>query len=301
MAQIRNLRSNFPYELSVCAIFKNEADYLDEWLAFHTGIGVDHFFLYNDQSVNDYKRVLAPWMKDGKITLVDWPGHGQVKAYNHCLQSMRNRSRWLAFIDIDEFLFSPAKQDIREALDSFRNESAIFVYWLLFGSSGHKTRPSAPVLEAYTRCMDRESAVRDNFNHRFEGGLEHYVTGWAQDGKSIVNPRLVRWQNVHQPGELWTGRLVDENRRIPARRGATPPTLSISTLRINHYWSKSLEEFAVKIGKGDVFDPSRPPRVLEDWLKREAMLNISEDKTILERRRLPANKGATNESSIVIV
>ena len=38
----------------------------------------------------------------------DWPMFpGQVQAYEHCIERARDDSRWIAFIDIDEFLFSP--------------------------------------------------------------------------------------------------------------------------------------------------------------------------------------------------
>src|SRR5690606_2094290 len=161
-------------------------------LTFHSGIGVDHFYLYNDQSDDGFDRVLEPWMAKGMVTLIDWPRLGQVKAYNHCLKSCRHRTRWLALIDIDEFLFSPIEKDLKTVLASYRDVPAIFVYWVLFGSSGHRSRPAKPVVESYTRCMDPEAAIHDDFDHRFEPGLEHYVTGWSQDGKSIVNPRMVR-------------------------------------------------------------------------------------------------------------
>ena len=35
------------YKLSICAIFKNEANYLKEWIEYHRMVGVEHFYLYN--------------------------------------------------------------------------------------------------------------------------------------------------------------------------------------------------------------------------------------------------------------
>jgi hypothetical protein len=141
------------------------------------------------------------------------------------------------------------------------------------------SRPAGSVIESYTRCLDPVSAGRDDFDHRDSPGRENYVTGWAKDGKSIVNPRWVRRCNAHRPKELWRGELLDENRRPPSRRG-TQSTLSHSVLRINHYWSKSLEELREKVEKGNVYD-KRPYRNLESWLARERALNASEDTTIL--------------------
>ena len=42
--------SNRDGQIAICAIFKDEAPYLLEWLAFHKMIGVDLFFLYDNGS-----------------------------------------------------------------------------------------------------------------------------------------------------------------------------------------------------------------------------------------------------------
>lgn len=55
--------------LSVCCIFKDEAPYLEEWLRFYSLIGVEHFYLYDNDSTDAFKAVLAPWAAAGKVTL----------------------------------------------------------------------------------------------------------------------------------------------------------------------------------------------------------------------------------------
>jgi hypothetical protein len=281
VARSRDRRASCRHELSIGAIFKDEAGYLDEWLTFHHGVGVEHFYLYDDNSTDDSRDVLAPWVTRGLATVLPWPARlGQVPAYNDCIQRFRTQTRWLAFIDIDEFLFSPACPDLRQVLRGYADLPAIFVYWVLFGSNGHVARPEGSVIESYTRCLDREAALRDDFDHRKEPGRADYVTGWAKDGKSIVNPRLVRKYVVHRPRELWVGELLDENRRPPVQRAAGE-SLSYEILRINHYWSKSIAELAAKVERGSICDRNRPKRRLEAWLARERTLNVAEDNTIL--------------------
>ena len=281
IARVRDRRMSFRHELSIGAIFKDEARYLDEWLTFHHGVGVDHFYLYDDRSTDRSRDVLAPWVRRGIVTVLDWTARlGQVPAYNDCIRRFRSQTRWLALIDIDEFLFSPRSMDLRAMLRDYADLPAIFVYWVLFGSNGHVARPAGSVIDSYTRCLDLESALRDDFDHRAEPGKAEYVTGWAKDGKSIVNPRLVRKYVVHRPRELWDGELLDENRLPPVQR-SEGATLSYDILRINHYWSKSIEDLAAKVERGSICDRNRPKRKLENWLVRERMLNVSEDTTIL--------------------
>jgi glycosyl transferase family 92 len=106
-------------EFAVCAIFREEAPFLSEWITFHVGVGASHFYLYNNFSNDNFQSVLAPWIARGMVTLTDWPVPvGQVMAYRHCLRHARGECRWLAFLDIDEFLFSPQATDIRDIFES---------------------------------------------------------------------------------------------------------------------------------------------------------------------------------------
>jgi glycosyltransferase involved in cell wall biosynthesis len=279
-AILRNRQDKFKYELAVCAIFKDEAPYLEEWLIFHQGVGVDHFYLYNDSSTDEYMKVLDPWIKSGKITLKNWNRIGQTRAYNDCIRCSRKDARWVAFIDLDEFLFSPTGVSLPQVLTEYYDVSSLFVYWVLFGSSGHYERPGGSVIESYTMCLDHDAAIIDSFDHGDVPGKHNYVSGWAQDGKSIVNPRLVRKFNIHKPKSLWFGEVLDEKRQPPRVRGEAT-SLSYEKLRINHYWSKSISELTNKVSRGSVCDPNRPPRKLHRWLEREAMLNRSKDKVII--------------------
>src|SRR5438132_10410475 len=61
------------YNISICAIFKNEAPYLKEWIEFHRLVGIDHFYLYNLGSTDRYRDVLKDYVKQGIVSLIQWP------------------------------------------------------------------------------------------------------------------------------------------------------------------------------------------------------------------------------------
>lgn len=269
-ARWRDRRVDFRYELAIGAIFKDEALYLDEWLTFHRGVGVEHFFLYDNGSTDCFREVLAPWLDAGIATLIDWPQlGGQEAAYQNCVLRYRMHARWIAFIDIDEFLFSPQRQDLRSILPAYGDLPAVFVYWRVFGSSGHVKRPPGSVIEAYTRRIDDRTANMERY-------LSPGVTGNGRQGKSIVNPRLVRKADLHKP-VLWVGDTLDENHApIFSLDGGT----SCRVLRINHYWAKSIEDLHAKVRRGRA-PHGQAPRDLEGSLKWEKKLNAVEDRTIL--------------------
>lgn len=107
------------YQLSVCAVFKNEANYLKEWIEYHRLVGVDHFYLYNCESTDTYLRELKPYLQKGIVTLVKWhdpcPDQKdcpylwalttQVPAYENAARyRAAKETKWLVFLNIDEFL-----------------------------------------------------------------------------------------------------------------------------------------------------------------------------------------------------
>lgn len=280
VARLRDSKSNFRHELAICAIFKNEAPYLAEWLTFHEGVGVTHFYLYNDASDDNFREVIAPWVMRGMITITEWPTLAQAQAYTDCVRRFRMEARWIAFIDLDEFIFSPAGTALPEVLKAYKGVAALFVYWVLFGSGGNETRPEGPVLEAYRNCLDLAGTRADNFDHGKTSDRSSYVTGWSRDGKSIINPRLVRRPSIHKPKSVWAGAVVDEN-MLPVQRHEVDAPVSYSTIRINHYWSKSIAEFTEKVDRGDIANRTRPKRSLQRWLERESMLNSATDETVI--------------------
>lgn len=260
---------DFDYRLSVCAIFKNESAYLHDWLQFHEGVGVDHFFLYNNDSTDDFHRVLRPWIDRERVTLKDWPGKAvQMSAYNDCLRRIRHRSRWIAFIDADEFLFAPSGDLLPHVLRAYAGVPAIFVYWHLFGSSGQASPSDRPVVESYLRRFDLSSGVPFTKN----------TTGRPDQGKSVVDPRLVRRMGIHAP-EKMKGQMIDEQRRPSPVGSASRERHSTEVLRINHYWARSLQDLRDKASRGRASNgQSKNFDLMVSW---DRQINQVEDRTIL--------------------
>ena len=76
------------------------------------------------------------------MTVQDWPvldGRvGQIAAYDDCLRWHRYDSRWIAFIDLDEFLFAPGDESLADVLREYEQWPAVALRWAMFGTSGHE-------------------------------------------------------------------------------------------------------------------------------------------------------------------
>jgi hypothetical protein len=246
----------------MAAIFKDEARFLHDWLTFHVTVGVEHFYLYNNESSDDYQTILRPWIARGLVTLTEWPGQAAQKAaYRDCIRRARSKAKWIAFVDLDEFLFSPKRMDIRPLLRPFADLPGVFVYPHRFGSSGHESRPNASVLTAYTRRAKETIPA---------------------SGKSIVNPRLVRDPANPHFFKMWIGEARDELRRpVPFYFSTTKDHAnSYEVLRINHYWSRSLEDLREKVTRGDAL-LGGTTRNLAEHLVWEKDMNAIEDREVI--------------------
>lgn len=120
------------YFFSVCALLKNEAKYLKEWLEYHLLVGVDHFYLYDIGSTDHYMKVLMPYFEKKRVTLVHWHDFigeqsdektymwafgTQIPAYEHAAHFRAvEETKWLTFLDINEFLVIPKNGSLTKVL-----------------------------------------------------------------------------------------------------------------------------------------------------------------------------------------
>ncbi len=241
-------KSNYDYNVSICAIFKNESPYLKEWIEFHNLVGVEHFYLYNNNSNDNYKKVLKPYIDNGLVTLCDWPYENkQMECYIRCIEQFSSETKWIGFIDIDEFVVPKSVDCIYDFLKKFeRKRGSVLIYWKLFGSSGLIERDmNGLVIEDFTLCWPKYCDIGKCFyNTTFD---------FNPNSKHIVHLHHDFWSN-------WKGidlPPVNIFDKICFRAKHSARTNSFP-IQINHYFTKSYEEYEMKKSKGDVYFQINP-------------------------------------------
>ena len=108
----------FLHDLAIVAILKCEGPYLKEWLDYHLLAGVNHFYLYDNESPDNQREVVAPYVEAGLVDYIDAPGRlMQMPVYNDAVRDFRFFCRYMAFIDGDEFVYPKTDRTITEVLD----------------------------------------------------------------------------------------------------------------------------------------------------------------------------------------
>lgn len=209
--------------LVICAIFRDEALYLREWIEFHRIVGVSKVFLYNNRSADNYEEVLAPYIEEGIVSLTQWPGSPpiQCEAYRDFIVKNRGQKMWAAFIDVDEFLFSPIADKVTDVLAKYDKPMSLGVNWVCFGSGGQDEYEPKPVIERFfMRPID--SLGQNNYIKSIVR-LDQVVHATSDPHFFIVQSG-----NFNENGVQIFGSVSEHTSNI---------------LRLNHYKSKSKAEW----------------------------------------------------------
>lgn len=236
----------FLYDLAVVAILKNEGHYIKEWLDYHLLAGVDHFYLYDNDSSDNFNEIIAPYVKAGLVTTKYFPGKSmQFAAYDDAVLNYRFHCRYIAFIDLDEFIFPKnTSAPIAATLDKILNNfpaAGVAINWQLFGTNGEiKADYNRGVLERFTRRALINWVVpipkRD-------------IPGGNAQIKTVANPRKIYFfTSAHFPIYFEGNFSVNERGGIVPNYCNEPVTAE--KIALNHYNTKSREEFLAKVNKG---------------------------------------------------
>jgi hypothetical protein len=248
--------------LAACAIFKNEAPYLLEWLAYHVAVGVGRFVLYDNASTDGGAALVRASRFAERVEMVDWPQRpGQLPAYRHFLTQFAPRFDWAAFIDLDEFLLPLADAAVPDLLARMSGFSAVLVQWRVFGPSGLETAPDGLVIEAYGRRAADDVPVNRHVKT---------ILRCADAVDVMQNPHEFR---LRGPVCNALGRAVSNV--------AIQPEACHQGLVLNHYQTRSRQEWLAKIRRGSAMFESAEPKYPPDLIDHYAALCQVEDRTIL--------------------
>lgn len=231
MLRLKKDKTQPQYYLAICAIAKNEGAYFDEWIKWHHDLGVEKFYIYDNESSDNTKEVLEPYIQSGLVEYTFFPGkRQQLPAYDNCFEKHRLEARWIAFIDIDEFIVPIKDQTIPDFLKRFEDFSAIEINWLVYGSGGAKEKVPGTVMERF-----KQHALPE---HKLNRTI-----------KTIVNPRRVFiFNGVHEVARMY-GNTADSHGQV-VKKKYTDREAQLDVIRINHYAVKSYEEFLEKRARG---------------------------------------------------
>lgn len=255
------------YLFCICSIFKNESPYIKEWIEYHLLIGVEHFYLYNNNSTDNFMEVLQPYIDEGIVTLTEWKEiPGQISSYKHWYENYRHETNWCSFIDLDEFICLTKDINIREWLARHKKYPCYAIYWKMFGTSGKiDSNKNRLIIEQYTSCWSNLSAgTKIIYNTNYD--IAKFYT-------SMMHKLNVKYLGLTIPPINTFGYFINnwDIHRFKKKE---------IDIQCNHYWSKSYKEYLNKHKRGDaVWNNGESQRNQEMFLWHEHF-NRSKDYNI---------------------
>ncbi len=229
---------------AVVGTMRDDGIYALEWIAYYLALGFEHIFIYTNDNADSSDALLRILSEQKIITLIESETSGKVgpeaKAYGHSIQLLHDLRafEWVLYVDSDEYLvpaprFGNSVINVLAAVEEHfpnRLPSCVCYPYLWFISEMAYLRTPGLLIE------------------RFQHARYHWIT------KGLVRLQdVVSMRHEHFPDVKAGGFLVDSafdllpldvrevwKRRNPQYAGG----------RLNHYWPKSFEEFAIKKARG---------------------------------------------------
>lgn len=258
--------------VGICAIVRDEVEYLAHWLAFHVLQGVSRVRIYDNGSRDGTREMLDDCARQGLLEVQDWPTVGhfdqtQRAAYVDGAAHLAGSVDFVAFIDVDEFLFDRGGRPLPEALDAMPGDAAVVgVQQRVFGHSNLADYAPEPV---FGRLVRR---ARDNY-------YEHF---WM---KAVARPELIEaFDSVHsvQPR---SGRRVlpdGEDYQPWAEHPGRADRIATDGLVLHHYTTKTPGEFRRKQAKWQAAQPNMAARYGDQYFRSRAIAtNVVEDSVLV--------------------
>ncbi|GER32291.1 hypothetical protein STAS_08352 [Striga asiatica] len=174
MPQRKNIREK-KYNLCMCTMVWNQGSAIREWITYHSWLGVERWFVYDNNSDDELDRVIQELDHENyNVTRHVWPWiKTQEAGFSHCALRARDECNWVGFMDVDEYFYFPYSAHRqkkarklnyvgRNSLNALvsnlsRNVGEIRTSCYSFGPSGQDKHPMQGVTIGYTcRLLNAE-------------------------------------------------------------------------------------------------------------------------------------------------
>ncbi len=211
---------------SVCVVCDDkEIKWITEFIDYHLVVGATHVFVvYAERNPLQGNTLLKPYVDKGLVTIIHVPSNHAWDRWAEGLTIAKDKAielgyRWLAIIDIDEFILPMQTDSVPEFLKDYEDYSGVCINWFIYGTSGYIESPPSVLKHLVHRAED---------NWRVNGHV-----------KSILNPKMIKVLHAHT-SSLTSGFIVNEDKE---QISSFLTTIKASKIRLNHYVIRSRKEF----------------------------------------------------------
>jgi hypothetical protein len=178
-------------KVAVCLICKDENHYLQEWLTHYRSIGINHFFIYDN---NSKVRISETLVNEKDCTVIEWKEDQlgkQMNAYFDCCKKNKDYD-WILFIDTDEFLVLKKHKTVQDFLSGYNYFSGVGLNWICYTGSGHENRVEWFKYNKFIPLSNEinnhiKSFVRPKYVTQVQTDPHHFAVTTVNEHKELIN------------------------------------------------------------------------------------------------------------------
>jgi hypothetical protein len=270
-------KSEYKHEIVICAVAKNEEEYIEEWVNHHLSIGFEKIYIYDNNEVfGKLSSLLKPYLEQDKVQIIDCSQIRPVQlwAYKHFIQTNRKTVKWAAVIDVDEFIELENNLTIQEFISSYKQAKVIVLSWMGFGANNKIWKEVGDLKNRFPK-----PSVIDQIYSPFSMHVKSIVR--LQHVKKFPTPHMPTFYRKKYPvAHNALGETVRSNASHPFMFPVYQKAY------IKHYFTKSYEEWLEKVGRGLADRANIIRKIDEFFYLNTEMRDLNLPKTLEELKEL---------------
>ncbi|KAL3501267.1 hypothetical protein ACH5RR_035716 [Cinchona calisaya] len=225
------MKNRGKYELCVCTMLWNQASALREWIMYHAWLGVERWFIYDNNSDDNIKEVIQELEQENyNVTRHVWPWiKTQEAGFSHCALRAKDECSWVSFMDVDEFFYFPYSTPKHKK----------------FRTSGYAGQNSLRTMVANVSSSPRIAEIRTTCHSFGPSGLSKPPTQGITAGYTCRLQSPERHKSIIRP-EAVDNTLLNVVHHFHLKKGFKYMNLPQSTAVINHYKYQVWDVFKAK-------------------------------------------------------
>ena len=232
-----------PIRILICTVAKQENKYIKEYVEHYRKLKIKKIIIYDNNEINGekFEDVIKNEIKDNFIKIINYRGiaHPQNKALNDCYKRMNHFYDWIAFFDVDEFLYIINYTTISEflSLSKFNQCQSILINWKFYGDNNKLYYEEKSLNERFNEPINITININFIKDKYFFSAAKTIVRGGLNLNWGLFPHYLINLKNCRPDGTI-------------LKNYFSPYQHSIAYIK--HYITKSTEEFIERLNRGDV-------------------------------------------------
>ena len=230
-------------KVCLCTPAKNENRYIREFVGHYEKYGVDKIFLYDNNDIEGEKfdEILSDYIEKGFVEVRDWRGKAKalMQMMNDCYQTNYQIYDWLIFYELDEYIHLSNYTNVKPFLNlpRFKHCEVIYLNLICHTDNNLIYYDNRSLAERFPRTVPKYK--KGGYRLEIKSILRGHIPNIEITNNHLLSTDLHNCNGYGNKNRYYYKTYSNQN--------------DYKNYYIDHYYSKSTEEFIEKLNKGDVY------------------------------------------------